>query len=246
MKKLTKHITYSKASKWNKLMIFLSVVVLIIEVSLVILLFVSGRVIWPDRVDMNAFLGTFVSICTTFIVGFQIWNYIYASDKLKEFEEEKKFLKQEIQELKEAKYECLYYNAYTIGRMRYQMAKGYHNEIKDKRNYWNALRAFTNALLYAKDGGHDFEDTYDAISNMVFAAIDSISRNEDYMLGYFDENSKCLIMMETINANMHEIQKYIKEKYAHIQKYAVFSKYMKRWANIYTSILQITDDKEEN
>ena len=246
MKKLTKHITYSKASKWNKLMIFLSVVVLIIEVSLVILLFVSGRVIWPDRVDMNAFLGTFVSICTTFIVGFQIWNYIYASDKLKEFEEEKKFLKQEIQELKEAKYECLYYNAYTIGRMRYQMAKGYHNEIKDKRNYWNALRAFTNALLYAKDGGHDFEDTYDAISNMVFAAIDSISQNEDYMLGYFDENSKCLIMMETINANMHEIQKYIKEKYAHIRKYAVFSKYMKRWANIYTSILQITDDKEEN
>lgn len=246
MKKLTKHITYSKASKWNKLMIFLSVVVLIIEVSLVILLFVSGRVIWPDRVDMNAFLGTFVSICTTFIVGFQIWNYIYASDKLKEFEEEKKFLKQEIQELKEAKYECLYYNAYTIGRMRYQMAKGYHNEIKDKRNYWNALRAFTNALLYAKDGGHDFEDTYDAISNMVFAAIDSISQNEGYMLGYFDENSKCLIMMETINANMHEIQKYIKEKYAHIQKYAVFSKYMKGWANIYTSILQITDDKEEN
>ena len=150
------------------------------------------------------------------------------------------------QELKEAKYECLYYNAYTIGRMRYQMAKGYHNEIKDKRNYWNALRAFTNALLYAKDGGHDFEDTYDAISNMVFAAIDSISQNEDYMLGYFDENSKCLIMMETINANMHEIQKYIKEKYAHIRKYAVFSKYMKRWANIYTSILQITDDKEEN
>ena len=68
MKKLTKHITYSKASKWNKLMIFLSVVVLIIEVSLVILLFVSGRVIRPDHVDMNAFLGTFVSICTTFIL----------------------------------------------------------------------------------------------------------------------------------------------------------------------------------
>ena len=129
--------------------------------------------------------------------------------------------------------------------MRYQMAKGYHNEEKDKRNYWNALRAFTNALLYAKAGGHDFEDTYDAISEMVFAAIDSISQNEDYMIGYFDENSKCLIMMETINANMQEIQMYIKEKYTHIHKYAVFSKYMKKWTSIYTSILQIEDDKEE-
>ena len=228
----------------NKLMIFLSVIALIIEVSLVVLLFVSGRIVWPDTVDINAFLGTFVSICTTFIVGFQIWNYIYASDKLKEFEEKKNILTQEIQELKEAKFECLYFNAYTIGRMKYQMAKGYHNEEKDKRNYWNALRAFTNALLYAKAGGYDFEDTYDAISEMVFAAIDSISQNEDYMIGYFDENSKCLIMMETINANMREIQMYIKEIYTHIQKYSVFSKYMKKWTSIYTSILQIKDDKE--
>ena len=244
MNKLNQNEMIMYASKWNKLMIFLSVIALIIEVSLVVLLFVSGRIVWPDTVDINAFLGTFVSICTTFIVGFQIWNYIYASDKLKEFEEEKNILTQEIQELKEAKFECLYFNAYTIGRMRYQMAKGYNYEEKDKRYYWNALRAFTNALLYAKAGGHDFEDTYDAISEMVFAAIDSISQNEDYMIGYFDENSKCLIMLETINANMREIQMYIKEKYTHIYKYAVFSKYMKKWTSIYTSILQIKDDKE--
>lgn len=245
MNKLNQNKMVMYASKWNKLMIFLSVIVLIIEVSLVVYLFVSDRIVWPKQVDINAFLGTFVSICTTFIVGFQIWNYIYASDKLKEFEEKKNILTQEIEELKEAKFECLYFNAYTIGRMRYQMAKGYHNEEKDKRNYWNALRAFTNALLYAKAGGHDFEDTYDAISEMVFAAIDSISQNEDYMIGYFDENSKCLIMMETINANMQEIQMYIKEKYTHIHKYAVFSKYMKKWTSINTSILQIEDDKEE-
>ena len=245
MNKLNQNEMIMYASKWNKLMIFLSVIALIIEVSLVVLLFVSGRIVWPDTVDINAFLGTFVSICTTFIVGFQIWNYISASEKLKEFEKEKNILTQEIQELKEAKFECLYFNAYTIGRMRYQMAKGYHNEEKDKRNYWNALRAFTNALLYAKAGGHDFEDTYDAISEMVFAAIDSISQNEDYMIGYFDENSKCLIMMETINANMQEIQMYIKEKYTHIHKYADFSKYMNIWESIYTSILQIEDDKEE-
>lgn len=245
MNKLNQNEMIMYASKWNKLMIFLSVIVLIIEVSLVVLLFVSGRIVLLDKVDINAFLGTFVSICTTFIVGFQIWNYIYASDKLKEFEEKKNILTQEIQELKEAKFECLYFNAYTIGRMRYQMAKGYHNDEKDKRNYWNALRAFTNALLYAKAGGHDFEDTYDAISEMVFAAIDSISQNEDYMIGYFDENSKCIIMMETINANMQEIQMYIKEKYTHIHKYAGFSKYMKKWTNIYTSILLIKDDKEE-
>ena len=71
------------------------------------------------------------------------------------------------------------------------------------------------------------------------------SQNEDYMIGYFDENSKCLIMMETINANMQEIQMYIKEKYTHIQKYSVFSNYMKKWTSIYTSILQIEDGKEE-
>ena len=244
MNKLNQNEMIMYASKWNKLMIFLSVIALIIEVSLVVLLFVSGRIVWPNTVDINAFLGTFVSICTTFIVGFQIWNYISASEKLKEFEKEKNILTQEIQELKEAKFECLYFNAYTIGRMRYQMAEGYQYEEKDKRYYWNALRAFTNALLYAKAGGHDFEDTYDAISEMVFAAIDSISQNEDYMIGYFDENSKCLIMMETINANMQEIQMYIKEKYTHIQKYSVFSNYMKKWTSIYTSILQIKDYKE--
>ena len=125
------------------------------------------------------------------------------------------------------------------------MAKGYHNEEKDKRNYWNALRAFTNALLYAKAGGHDFEDTYDAISEMVFGAIDSILKKEDKMIGYFGKDSKLLIMMETINDNMQEIQMYIKEIYTHIQKYSVFSKYMKKWTSIYTSILQIEDGKEE-
>lgn len=241
MKKFSKSMTNSNASKWNKLMIFLSVVVLIIEVSLVVLLFVSGRVVWLNSVDINAFLGTFVSICTTFIVGFQIWNYIYASDKLKEFEEEKKLLKQEIQELKVAKFECLYFNAYTIGRMRYQMAKGYHNEEKDKRNYWNALRAFTNALLYAKEGGHDFEDTYDAISGMVFSSIDSIIESEDYMMGYFTEDSKCLIMMETINDNMNELQTFIRKEFTYIPKYTIFLRYVKKWERIYTSILQIKD-----
>ena len=101
MNKLNQNEMIMYASKWNKLMIFLSVIALIIEVSLVVLLFVSGRIVWPDTVDINAFLGTFVSICTTFIVGFQIWNYIYASHKLKEFEEKKNILTQEIQELKE-------------------------------------------------------------------------------------------------------------------------------------------------
>ena len=243
MNKLNQNEMIMYASKWNKLMIVLSVIVLIIEVSLVVYLFVSDRIVWPKQVDINAYLGTFVSICTTFIVGFQIWNYIYASEKLKEFEEEKNILTQEIQELKEAKFECLYFNAYTIGRMRYQMAKGYHNEEKDKRNYWNALRAFTNALLYAKAGGHDFEDTYDAISEMVFDAIDSILKKEDKMIGYFGKDSKLLIMMETINDNMQEVQMYIKEKYTHIHKYADFSKYMKKWESIYTSILKIEDGR---
>ena len=244
MNKLNQNEKIMYASKW---MIVLSVIGFFIEVSLAVYIIVSGRIVCVNEVDINAFLGTFVSICTTFIVGFQIWNYIIASEKLKEFEKEKNILTQEIQELKEAKFECLYFNAYTIGRMRYQMAKGYQYEEKDKRYYWNALRAFTNALLYAKAGGHDFEDTYDAISKMVFTAIDSISQNEGYMIEYFDdEDSKLLIMMETINDNMQEIQMYIKEKYTHIPKYADFSKYMNIWESIYTSILQIEVAKKEN
>ena len=233
------------ASKWNKCMIILSGIVLIIEVSLVVYLFVFKRIVCVvDKVDINVFWGTFVSTCTTFIVGFQIWNFISASEKLKEFEKEKNILTQEIQELKEAKLECRYYNAYTIGCIRYQMAKNFHEE-EDKRNYWNALRAFTKALLYAKDGGHDFERSYDAISKKVSDAINSIFLYDQYMIRLFDEVSKCLIMMETINANMQEIQMYIKEKYTHIQKYSVFSNYMKKWTSIYTSILQIEDGKEE-
>lgn len=246
MNKLNQNEKIMYASKWNKCMISLSVIVLIIEISLVVYLFVFGKIVCVDKVDINAFLGTFVSICTTFIVGFQIWNYIIASEKLKEFEKEKNILTQEIQELKEAKFECLYFNAYTIGRMRYQMAKGYQYEEKDKRYYWNALRAFTNALLYAKAGGHDFEDTYDAISKMVFEAIKAISEKKGYMKKDFEDDSKCLIMMETINDNMQEIQMYIKEKYTHIHKYADFSKYMNIWESIYTSILQIEVAKKEN
>ena len=101
MNKLNQNEKIMYASKWNKCMISLSVIVLIIEISLVVYLFVFGKIVCVDKVDINAFLGTFVSICTTFIVGFQIWNYIYASDKLKEFEEKKNILTQEIQELKE-------------------------------------------------------------------------------------------------------------------------------------------------
>lgn len=250
MNKLNQNEMIMYASKWNKCMIILSGIVLIIEVSLVVYLFVFKRIVCVvDKVDINVFWGTFVSTCTTFIVGFQIWNFISASEKLKEFEKEKNILTQEIQELKEAKLECRYYNAYTIGCIRYQMAKNSQKE-EDKRNYWNALRAFTKALVYAKDGGHDFERSYKAMSkkvsdaiNSISDAINSISGKKDYMIGYFDENSNLLIMMETINDNMQEIQMYIKEKYTHIPEYANFSKYMKTWESIYKSILQIEDGK---
>ena len=241
MNKLNQNEMIMYASKWNKLMAILFAV-LIIEVCLIIYLFVSKRIAWPNNVEICGFEGTFLSICTTFIVGFQIWNYISASDKLKELEEKKNILTQEIQELKEAKLECRYYNAYTIGCIRYQMAKNFHEE-KDKRNYWNALRAFTKALLYAKDGGHDFERSYNAISEKVSDAISSILIYDHYMIRLFDENSKWLIMMETINDNMHEIQMYIKEKYTYSMKYNNFSIYMNRWESIYTSILQIEDGK---
>lgn len=245
MNKLNQNEMIMYASKWNKLMAILFAV-LIIEVCLIIYLFVSKRIAWPNNVEICGFEGTFLSICTTFIVGFQIWNYISASDKLKELEEKKNILTQEIQELKEAKLECRYYNAYTIGCIRYQMAKNFHEE-KDKRNYWNALRAFTKALLYAKDGGHDFESSYDAISKKVSDAINSIFLYDQYMIRLFDfdKESKCLIMMETINANMQEIQMYIKEKYTHIHKYADFSNHMETWTSIYTSILQNEDRKKK-
>ena len=98
MNKLNQNEKIMYASKW---MIVLSVIGFFIEVSLGVYLIVSGRIVLPDQVDINAYLGTFVSICTTFIVGFQIWNYISASEKLKEFEKEKNILTQEIQELKE-------------------------------------------------------------------------------------------------------------------------------------------------
>ena len=246
MNKLNQNEMIMNASNWNKVMIFLSVisVIVIIEVSIVVLLLVSGRIDWPEKVDPNVFWGTFISTCTTFIVGFQIWNYISASDKLKELEEMKNILTQEIQELKEAKFESQYYNAYTIGCMRYQTAKGYHYEEEDQRNYLNALRAFTKALLYAKAGGHDFERSYNAISRKVFDAIDSIPKIKDKMISYFVNPSECYSMMETINDNMHEIQMYIKEKYTCSYNYNKFPEYMKKWENIYTSILQNKDGQK--
>ena len=64
--------------------------------------------------------------------------------------------------------ECKYYNAYTIGLT-------YFNNADSKpKYYWNSLRAFCNALKYASNGGHNIEESIDALSKKMLICLDKI------------------------------------------------------------------------
>lgn len=179
------------------------------------------------NVDFSGVLGAFIGVCTTFVVGFQIWNHIYFTNKLDRLDVEKQEMSKKIDELDKARIECKYYNAYTIGRMRYQMAEGYEKKEDDQKYYWNALRALTNALWYAAEGGHDFDDTYNSLHGKIESAIHYIIKDKKHL--EFDTNMSSLYeMVSQINDNIDKLKPYIKE-HPKSYKYNKFGMVLDKW-----------------
>ena len=119
----------------------------------------------------TGFMMSFVGICTTFIVGYQIYISIDYKERIKKAETVINDLCNEKAEFKKAYLENIYYNSYTIGQIRFMMAE----QSGEKKSYaWSALRAYTKAMMYAAKGGHNFSETYDALKDKIEICINII------------------------------------------------------------------------
>lgn len=179
-------------------------------------------------IDYNSLLGTFIGICTTFVVGFQICNYIYYANKMDALDKEKERLRSKLEELETISLRSMYFNAYTIGRTRFQMAEGYHYTEKDKKYYWNALRGLSNALKYAAKGGHDFDETYKSISHKIYSSIDLI-REDDNHLVYDSDYDWIKDVGLDIDSNLEEIKTHIEANRKRKARYHEFIDYYLKW-----------------
>lgn len=155
------------------------------------------------EVNATDFYTAFIALCTTFVVGFQIYNSIDLNKKIEKLDKEKNLLKKQLKGLNKISKECEYYNAYTIGMIHFKEVKA-SVEANSKYN-WNALRAYFNALRLAAEGGHDFEETFDAIVNSkivvcmdtISGMIDNASRDATKNLGY--DNSRIEVFLKEIS-----------------------------------------------
>ena len=207
-------------------MIILNVLSISIGIYVLVLLLTNKPV--EIELNFNAVLGSFIGICTTFVVGFQIWNYIYYTQKLDTLDIEKDILRKKIEELENSKTVSMYFSAYTIGRMRYQMAEGFNPRENDKKYYWNALRGLSNALRYAAKGGHDFDDTYQSIHEKIFTAIDQIVKDVNHLV--FDTNKKVIRELAfEIDGHLKEIEKHLHSSIKLETKYHDFIRYSDIW-----------------
>lgn len=155
----------------------------IVMIALAVAVFVKLKLDESSVEIITNFYTAFIALCTTFVVGFQIYNSIDLNkkveildsekrdlerhlqsvrEKLEELDEEKQQLKEQTAELVKINKRCEYFNAYSIGTIRYNEAE--MNEKDDpqtnKRYCWNAMRAYFNALKLASEGGQDFEEAW--------------------------------------------------------------------------------------
>lgn len=156
----------------------------VFSMSLCIILLISVLVsstvkLNSGNVDATDFYTAFIALCTTFVVGFQIYSSIDLNKKIEKLDKEKKRINNQIKELKELNKTCEYFNAYSIGTIRYNEAE---MNVKDnpeasKRYCWNAFRAYANALKLAAEGGHDFHEAWDSFGKTkMYACLAELNR----------------------------------------------------------------------
>ncbi len=139
----------------------------------------KDKICWTNEISLNEYFTSFIALCTTFIVGFQILNTLEWNNKFKELENDKLRLQEEFSKIKQISRECMYLNAYTIGKNRYIESKETYKSDKPfitQRYCWNAIRGLSNALLYAVDGGHNIKDAYNSFGSNILNCIDELSK----------------------------------------------------------------------
>lgn len=182
--------------------------IIVISVSLVVIYILSHIV--ATIVDFDAsdedvanFYTAFIALCTTFVVGFQIYNSLDLNKKIDKLNAEKKSLEEELKKLNEVTKQSEYYNAYTIGTIRYGDSGVISQSSDDRRKYcWNALRAYFNALRLAAEGGHDFKETFNALNGKIRDCIRALSvyaENNSGDCKYIYEDKKVLEFIDTIS-----------------------------------------------
>lgn len=137
----------------------------------------------PEQVEN--FYTAFIALCTTFVVGFQIYNSIEMNKKFDEIDAEKRSMEEQIKDLKKLNQECRYYNAYSIGTIRYNEAGMNEKPLEDRKRYcWNALRAYFNALCVTAEGGVKFNEAMESFgeTKMVrcIEELDKIHKEHSY------------------------------------------------------------------
>lgn len=163
-------------------------------VSLALTPFLSIREF--DSVDITNFYTAFIALCTTFVVGFQIYNSIELNKRIEDLngkqkqleekwlkfnqlEEEEKHRREELmQELNSFRVTALenaYNNAYNNATTRYILAFSdkYMNDI---RLCWNAIRSYFMALKYAAQGRPDFCKTIDVVGPKIIKCINELKK----------------------------------------------------------------------
>ena len=173
------------------------------SVSIAAILILSGIIAplmkgEPGQVDnetITSFYTAFIALCTTFVVGFQIYNSIDLHkkmekldaaklemekqladlrSKLMELDSDKEEFEKEINATQAINKKCEYFNAYSIGTIRYNEAEMNKKEDPkaNKRYCWNATRAYFNALRFASEGGQDYREAWESFGNKIWKCID--------------------------------------------------------------------------
>lgn len=142
------------------------------------------------KVDATDFYTAFIALCTTFVVGFQIYSSIDINKKIDKLDEGKRQIEKQIEELNDLNKRCEYFNAYSIGTIRYNEAsmKTVEEAEYSKRYCWNAFRAYCNALRLAAEGGQNFQEAWDSFgATKMIMCLDELTKIHE--TNTFDENS---------------------------------------------------------
>lgn len=180
------------------------------------------------------FYTAFIALCTTFVVGFQIYNSIELNKKItelniksdnleKDFDERQAKLQAETYQLKAALNEKIteldrkikeqdreiitskYYNAYNNGNFRYSLAFINNPSNENPKHYcWHSIRALFNSVKYALYGGHDLAQTIDAADRKISKCIKILSEENT---GIAKKN--LIQIVNDTNDTIEEIQSYL-------------------------------------
>jgi hypothetical protein len=168
-----------------------------------------------DSGDLTGFYSSFIALCTTFIVGFQIYSTMELNERIRDLDNKNQILEKKTRDvdvMSNNLLECKYYNAYTIGLTHF-----YNADTKPKY-YWNSLRAFCNALKYASKGGHNIEESIDALSKKMQICLDKIKeahKNIDNILvcnNDLPEYAKRLNMLTEIEETLNIVNSSLKNR----------------------------------